>query len=187
LFLNIFLDILLHRYYFWKKIGHGVHQNLKWSWNSMIFRGGGMMKLIGLVTVFALVCAGCTVSHRSEVIDTDKLGGYASGTYNDKSNGPVGRMAIGGSGFGSGASGAGFGAAWASVETGPPPSGANDFAKAIAMINYSKKLKSIKYDEFGGVIDYEFEAQPMSYLKTTPQQPIPRQQRRSSFGHQPVE
>ena len=43
------------------------------------------MKLLGVVTVIALVCSGCTVSHRSEVIDTDKLGGYASGTYNDKS------------------------------------------------------------------------------------------------------
>ena len=36
------------------------------------------------------------------------------------------------------------------------------------MINYSKKLKSIKYDECGGIIDYEFEQQPVSYLKTTP-------------------
>jgi hypothetical protein len=93
------------------------------------------MKLLGLITVFALVCAGCTVSHRSEVIDTDKLGGYASGTYNDKSQGPVGKMALGGSGYGAGASGAGFGMAWACVETGPPPSGAYDFARAIAMIS----------------------------------------------------
>jgi hypothetical protein len=146
------------------------------------------MKLLGLITVFALVCAGCTVSHRSEVIDTDKLGGYASGTYNDKSQGPVGRMAVGGSGAGAGAASFGFGAGWACVETGPPPSGAVDFARAIAMINYSKKLKSIKYDEFGGVIDYEFEAQPLSSLRTiTPQQLSPKQSRRSSFGHQPVE
>ena len=56
----------------------------------MIFRRKrGIMKLLGVVTVIALVCAGCTVSHRSEVIDTDKLGGYASGTYNSKSHGPV--------------------------------------------------------------------------------------------------
>ena len=144
------------------------------------------MKLLGLVTLIALVSGGCTVSHRSEVIDTDKLGGYASGTYNSRSSGPVGRAAIGGSGFASGAA-TGFGAGWACVETGPPPSGANDFARAIAMINYSKKLKSIKYDEFGGVIDYEFETQPISSLKTTPQEPPSRQLRRSSFGHQPIE
>jgi hypothetical protein len=146
----------------------------------------GFMKLLGVVTVIALVCSGCTVSHRSEVIDTDKLGGYASGTYNDKSHGPVGKMAIGGSGYGAGVN-AGFGMAWATVETGPPPSGSQDFARAIAMINYSKKLKSIKYDEFGGVIDYEFEQQPLSYVKATAQQPAAKPHRRSSFGHQPVE
>ena len=64
------------------------------------------MKLLGLITVFALVCAGCTVSHRSEVIDTDKLGGYASGTYDGKSSGPVGKVTLGGSGFGAGAASA---------------------------------------------------------------------------------
>jgi hypothetical protein len=148
------------------------------------------MKLLGVVTVIALVCSGCTVSHRSEVIDTDKLGGYASGTYDSKSHGPSGRMAVGGSGYGAGVN-TGFGMAWASVETGPPPSGAQDFARAIAMINYSKKLKSIKYDEFGGVIDYEFDCQPISYLKTpqvkTTSEVPTKLKRRSSFGHQPVE
>ena len=144
------------------------------------------MKLLGVVTVIALICSGCTVSHRSEVIDTDKLGGYASGTYDSKSHGPSGKMVIGGSGYGAGVN-TGFGMVWGSVETGPPPSGAQDFARAIAMINYSKKLKSIKYDEFGGVMDYEFESQPLSYVQTTPQKTQPKQQRRSSFGHQPVE
>ncbi len=137
--------------------------------------------------VIALVASGCTISHRSEVIDTDKLGGNASGTYNATSQGPSGRMTVGGSGFGAGAASLGFGAGWMSVETGPPKSGAYDFARAIAMINYSKKLKSIKYDEYGGVMDYEFEQQPLSYVKTTPTEPKPTRQRRSSFGHQPVE
>ena len=144
------------------------------------------MKLLGVVTVIALICSGCTVSQRSEVIDTDKLGGYASGTYDSKSHGPSGKMVIGGSGYGAGVN-TGFGMVWGSVETGPPPSGAQDFARAIAMINYSKKLKSIKYDEFGGVMDYEFESQPISYVQTTPQKIQPKPQRRSSFGHQPVE
>ena len=84
---------------------------------------------------------------------------------------PLEELTVGGSGYGAGAASAGFGAGWICVETGPPPSGAYDFARAIAMINYSKKLKSIKYDEFGGVIDYEFEQQPLSYVKTTPQEP----------------
>ena len=145
------------------------------------------MKLLGIVTVIALVSAGCTVSHRSEVIDTDKGSGYASGSYNAKSQGPSGKMTVGGSGLGAGAASFGFGAGWMCIETGPPPSGALDFARAIAMVNYSKKLKSIKYDEYGGVMDYEFEQQPLSYVKTTPQEPKPTRQRRSSFGHQPVE
>jgi hypothetical protein len=144
------------------------------------------MKLLGVVAVIALLSSGCTVSHRSEVIDTDKGGGNASGTYDAKSHGPVGKMTIGGSGYGAGVN-TGFGMVWGCVETGPPPSGSQDFARAIAMINYSKKLKSIKYDEFGGVIDYEFEQQPLSYMKATPQQPAAKPQRRSSFGHQPVE
>jgi hypothetical protein len=158
------------------------------TWTTMIFRRKRViMKLLGVVTVIALVCSGCTVSHRSEVIDTDKLGGYASGSYNAKSQGPSGKMTVGGSGLGAGAASFGFGGGWMCIETGPPPSGAQDFARAIAMINYSKKLKSIKYDEFGGVIDYEFEQQPLSYAQTTSPAPPTKLKRRSSFGHQPVE
>jgi hypothetical protein len=145
------------------------------------------MKLLGVVTVIALVCSGCTISHRSEVIDTDKLGGYASGTYNDRSQGPSGKVALGGSGYGAGGVGAGFGIAWICAETGPPKSGAYDFARAIAMINYSKKLKSIKYDEVGGVINYEFEQMPVSSMKTAQQGPGAKPKLPPSFGHQPVE
>ena len=152
------------------------------------FPGKGVaVKILGVVIVVALVCSGCATFHRSEVIDTDKLGGYASGTYSDNSRGRSGKIAVGGSGFGAGAASAGMGAGWICGETGPPKSGAYDFARAIAMINYSKKLKSIKYDEYGGVIDYEFESQPLSYRSTTPQEPGTTRQRRSSFGHQPVE
>jgi hypothetical protein len=152
------------------------------------FPGKGVaVKLLGIVIVIALVCSGCATFQRSEVIDTDKLGGQASGTYSNNSAGPSGKITLGGSGFGVGGAAAGFGMAWICAETGPPKSGAYDFARAIAMINYSKKLKSIKYDEYGGVIDYEFEQQPVSYMKTTPQEPGTKLQRRSSFGHQPVE
>jgi hypothetical protein len=151
------------------------------------------MRFLGVVILIALVFSGCATYQRSEVIDTDKLGGYAAGQYRDNSTGPSGKMVLGGSGFGAGGSGTGFGVAWIGVESGPPKSGAYDFARAIAMINYSKKLKSIKYDEYGGVLDYEFESQPLSYVQTTPQgqttsqTPTTKLKRRSSFGHQPVE
>jgi hypothetical protein len=149
--------------------------------------------VIGLILLIGLSFSGCATYQRSEVIDTDKLGGYASGQYRDNSTGPSGRMVLGGSGVGAGGSGFGFGVAWIGVESGPPKSGAYDFARAIAMINYSKKLKSIKYDEFGGVLDYEFDQLPVAYMKTTPEMPPPslepgtKLKRRSSFGHQPVE
>jgi len=145
------------------------------------------MRFLGVVIVIALVCSGCATYQRSEVIDTDKLGGYASGEYRDDSSGPSGRMLLGGSGFGAGGSGVGFGAAWIGVESTPPKSGAYDFARAIALINYSKKLKSIKYDEYGGVLDYEFHQLPVSSLQTTRQDPGIKPNLPMSFGHQPIE
>jgi len=151
------------------------------------FPGKGVgVKLLGVVIVIALFCSGCTISHRSEVIDTDKLGGNASGTYDAKSHGPSGKVALGGSGYGAGVN-TGFGMAWLCIETGPPKSGAYDFARAIAMINYSKKLKSIKYDEYGGVVDYEFEQMPVSSLKSVQQVPGAKPKLPPSFGHQPIE
>ena len=164
------------------------------------------MKKLILIAIGLALCSGCVTVDHATVIDTSKIGD-ASGQYRDARQGTVGNFGIFGTGAGvGGASGMGLsltGAALAgtsgSSSSGgggmlglrvyPAPTEGNPipFARSIAMINYSKKLKSIKYDEFGGVIDYEFETQPISYLKTTPQEPSPRQQRRSSFGHQPVE
>jgi hypothetical protein len=169
--------LMLYYYQAWRQLGVSR------------FSGGKeiIMRIMAVIVVAALVFPACARFHRNEAISTDNTGAYAAGTYSDRSSGHSGKVAIGGSGYGAGGPGVGFGAGWICGETGPPPSGANDFARAIAMINYSKKLKSIKYDEFGGVIDYEFEQQPLSYVKTTPQAPAAKPQRRSSFGHQPVE
>ena len=53
------------------------------------------------------------------------------------------------------------------------------------MINYSKKLKSIKYDETGRIIEYEFDQRPLSQNTVYPpaQSALPQQ----SFGYQPVQ
>jgi hypothetical protein len=144
------------------------------------------MRILGLLTITALVLVmlGCATFQRSEVIDTDKLEGYAAGTYRDNSSGPVGNLGLVGSGAGWGGGGAGLGMAGIGVKTGPPPSGALDFARAIAMINYSKKLKSVKYDQYGGVIDYEFDQTPLARSKYRDPAAAPKS---SSFGHQPVE
>ena len=148
--------------------------------------GGLTMRVLGflIIMAFVVVLLGCATFQRSEVIDTDQLQGNASGTYRDNSSGRVGNVGLVGSGAGWGAGG-GAAAVGFNVKTGPPPSGALDFARAIAMINYSKKLTSVKYDQYGGVIDYEFDQTPLARSKyrdpgTAPKLP-------SSFGHQPVE
>jgi hypothetical protein len=148
---------------------------------------GWTMRIIGffLIIVLAVITLGCASFQRSQVIDTDKLQGYASGTYRDDSAGRTGSFDLVGSGAAWGGGGSGLGAVGMGIRTGPPPSGALDFARAIAMINYSKKLKSIKYDQYGGVIDYEFEQTslaPKNYSGSAIGSGLP-----SSFGHQPVE
>ncbi len=145
------------------------------------------MRILGLIAAIALVMSGCAQFQRNQVIDTDKLGGYASGTYKEDSSGPTGNFAFLGTGGGWGGGGGGFGAGGIAGTTGPPPSDAYNFATAIAMINYSKKLKSVKYDEYGGVIDYEFEQNPSSSMRTAFQGSGTKSKLPSSFGHQPIE
>jgi hypothetical protein len=146
---------------------------------------GITMRIWGLIAAIALVMSGCAQFQRSQVIDTDKLGGYASGTYKEDSSGPMGNFALLGTGAGWGGGGGGFGIGGIAGKTGPAASDAYNFARAIAMINYSKKLKSVKYDEYGGVIDYEFEQTPSSSMSTA--FPGTRSKLPSSFGHQPIE
>jgi hypothetical protein len=184
--IKIFLTIY---YYLWEYAAEIMRHSLEVDTNYYDQeRKGGAMKFLGILILIVVVLSGCASFQRSEVIDTDKLGGFASGTYSDNSSGPSGTLRLVGSGAGWGAGGGGgLGAAGIGVQTGPPPSGSYNFARSIAMINYSKKLKSIKYDEFGGVIDYEFEQTPLSSVKTTRQDPGTKPKLPSSFGHQPVE
>jgi hypothetical protein len=141
------------------------------------------MKIVGLMVVAALLLAGCASFQRSEVIETDKLDGYASGNYRDNSGGRTGEFAIAGGGAG-GSSAVGGGAIGMAFKTGPPNSGAYQFARSIAMINYSKKIKSIKYDETGRIIEYEFDQRPLTQASVyPPAQSAPQK----SFGYQPVQ
>jgi hypothetical protein len=186
-FIDFFLDKLLlplkkYEHYFIVRSGGQLGGSRLLGGKEII------MKILAVIVVAALVFPACARFQRSETINTDISGAYASGTYSDRSSGHTGKVTLGGSGAGWGiAGGGGFGAGWVCGETGPPRSGSYEFARAVAMINYSKKLKSIKYDEFGGVIDYEFDQQPVTYLKTTPQATGKTLKSRSSFGHQPVE
>jgi len=142
------------------------------------------MKSLGLILMVVVAFSGCATFQRSEVIDTDKLEGYASGTYRDSSSGPTGVVKLaGGGGAASGAVGAG--ALGMVIKTGPPDSGAYKFARAIATINYSKRLKAITYDETGRIVEYEFDQRPLG--KSSSYQPPAPAAPSKSFGFQPVE
>ncbi|MBM4295036.1 MAG: hypothetical protein FJ126_09070 [Deltaproteobacteria bacterium] len=53
------------------------------------------------------------------------------------------------------------------------------FAQSIATINYSRKLKSVKYDEFGGIYEYEFGDPPRTAA-------VPKASPPPNFGYQPM-
>jgi hypothetical protein len=145
------------------------------------------MKIWGLILTMVLLFAGCATYNHSEYIDTDQLNGYASGKYTNSSSGPSGTFSIagGGGGLGSGGNSA-FGLGALTINSSPPQVTPYNFARAVAMINYSKKLKSVKYDETGGIIEYEFDQTPLPGRSGQPavskQSKLP-----SSFGYQPVQ
>lgn len=143
------------------------------------------MKILGLILVLGLLASGCATYHHSEYIDTDQQG-LASGKYSNSSSGPSGSFALAGAGGGVGSGGGGglgFGAI--AVSSSPPPVTPYNFARSVAMINYSKKLKSIKYDEDGGIVEYEFDNQPLPRRSSNPI--VGRSNLPASFGHQPIE
>jgi hypothetical protein len=144
------------------------------------------MKILSLILAAGLLFSGCATYKHSEYIDTDQLEGYASGKYSNSSGGPSGSFVIAGSGGAVGGGSSGFGLGAIAVNSGPPGITPYSFARAVTMINYSKKLKSIKYDEAGGIVEYEFNHQALpkrtSYLAPGNQSGLP-----PSFGHQPVE
>jgi len=142
------------------------------------------MKKVSLLFMIFLLLAGCASFHNSAVINTDAAG-LATGQYSYSSSGPNGSFAIAGGGGGASGGGAGFGFGGMSVNTGPPPAEAYSFARSVATINYSTRLKNIKYDEAGGIIEYEFGPGPMSMRSDYP---APKGAKLpSAFGHQPIE
>src|SRR5208337_2435999 len=121
------------------------------------FNGETSMKILVLILMAGLLVAGCANYNHSENIGTDPQGN-AVGAYSLSSQGTNGEFAlIGGYGYGgSGDSSGGFGFGFPAIHTAPPQITAYSFARAIAMINYSNRLKSIKYDEAGGILEYDF-------------------------------
>jgi len=171
-----------------------------------------MKNFILLFLILSLGVWGCVTVDNTTLIDTDK-DGYANGQFRDVRSGSVADVSLFGGGAGAGAASAGASALGAlatntllatgsatsnksssgggggmfglHVKPAPTQGDPVPFAKSVAMINYSKRLKSIKYDEMGGVIEYEFGPGPMSMRSDSP---APKGTKMpSAFGHQPVE
>jgi hypothetical protein len=140
------------------------------------------MKIACTLFFFLFFMTGCASNnniYHSEVIDTDAQG-MATGQYRDVRTGYFDSVYFGAFGGGWGLGGGG-GLGGFAVAVQPPPTQGNplEFARSVAMINYSKKLKSVRYDESGDIIDYEFEGQPRP-CKSAPQR-LP-----DTFGRQTV-
>ncbi len=148
--------------------------------------GGIKMKAVGLILAILFVFSGCASFNHSEYIDTDQLSGsFASGKYQLSQSGPNGSFSIAGGGGGWGGGGGGVGAGAMSINTGPSTVSGLNFARSIAMINYSKRITSITYDEAGGIIDYEMAPQPVGKAAAIAVPAKPGKP--SSFGYAPVE
>jgi hypothetical protein len=157
-----------------------------------------------LFLILSLGVWGCVTVDNTTLIDTDK-DGYASGQFRDVRTGKAADVSLYGGGAGAAASssagafvaaaaagaknaassGGGGGMFGLHIKPGPTQGDPVPFAKSVAMINYSKRLKSIKYDEMGGVIEYEFGPGPMSMRSDSPASKGTKMP--SAFGHQPVE
>jgi hypothetical protein len=172
---------------------------------------GDQMQKIALFLSILIGLTGCVSLDNAMVIDApqDELAS-ASGQFRDARSGLIYNLSGWGTGAGasaassalsgilsltgigsaglSGSSASGSGGLGAmGFKISPPPTQGDPlpFARAIATINYSKKLKSITYDQFGGVIDYEFAQAPVAQSRRSDLGTVPKLP--SAFGYQPVE
>lgn len=136
------------------------------------------MKKVCLFFIVALLLSGCARFQHSESIEVDRFG--ATGQYQDSRFGKLYRATLGGGGGGAGVGGAGAGALFFNLSSDQSESDPTNFAKAIAMIDMSKKLKSIRYDEETGIREYDL-VNPLAQPETTRNSNPP-----PSFGRQPV-
>ncbi|MGA7564136.1 MAG: hypothetical protein WBW55_13090 [Desulfobaccales bacterium] len=143
-----------------------------------------IISLIGVILAMAvgLAFSGCAnVDHRV-VIDTDKTNSFAAGQYSDSRSGQMG-------GWGFWVFGGGAGdtfPSWSPWSVKQADSDPERFARAIAMINYSKRLSAIRYDQTGGVLEYDFNQAPTGRQSRAPLT-SGEGGLSQSFGHQPVE
>jgi hypothetical protein len=137
------------------------------------------MKMFGVLVLISSLVLGCSSKvavNNSTAIGTD-ANGFGVGQYSDSRSGeiqsPISTW-LGGGGGGGGLAGAGAGAIGGGYESWPVQAQGDPmkFARAIATINYSRRLQMMSVDDAGGSRDYTFTDRP---LKKRTYQP---------FGHQ---
>lgn len=160
------------------------------------------MRRVTVIILALALAGGCATIEHSTVVGTDAHGN-ATGEFRDVRHGCFNTVTIWGAGAGasdaassaasaaialtgtgllangkrasdSSASGAG---GMLGIRISPPPTQGDPvpFARSIAMINYSKKLKKIRYDETGDILEYVFDDSP-----SRSEAPAP------TFGRQPI-
>jgi hypothetical protein len=123
-----------------------------------------MQRFLPLILIIS--CMGCSSMgvNNSTNIATD-ANGYAVGQYSDSRSGNIyspSSVVVGGGGGGGGAGGMGLGAAWVGYRTenvqteGDPLK----FARAIAMINYSRRLDKVTAEDASGSKEFTFTTRP---------------------------
>jgi len=137
------------------------------------------MKKLCVLAVVALVLSGCARFQHAESIDVDRFG--ATGHYQDSRSGKLYSATLGGGGGGGGVGVAALGGFICNINSSQSQSDPTNFAKAIAMVDMSKKLKSVRYDEDTGIREYEF-VQPLAQAEGKHSSNPP-----PSFGRRPVQ
>ena len=120
-----------------------------------------IVMVIGLILLTGFSFSGCANVDHSVRIDTDGTNSFAVGQYRDSRTDIYGPRRLG---------------------EGDPVK----FARAVAIINYSQRLKNITYNEFGEVVGYEFANAPFTG-KSGPQKIHSQPSLPPSFGHQPIQ
>ncbi len=133
-----------------------------------------------LVIWLSLALWGCSQLqvNSSMQIGTDAQG-WAMGQYSDSRSGVItGRTTAwwGGGGGGGGGDGVGLGLMTFGWHTEPPPTQGDPlpFARAIAAINYSRRLEQVKCDPgaTGGISEYTFSDRPLRQKRYQPFGPV---------------
>jgi hypothetical protein len=138
------------------------------------------MKKICLLAAVVLLLFGCAKFQHSESITVDPYG--ANGQYNDTRFGCLTRVTVAGGG-GAGGYAAGLGGLFVNVISDQSQSDPRNFAKAVAVADLAKKLKSVRYDDSTGMREYEF-VQPLAGAASTPGKGAAAS---PSFGREPVQ